>query len=271
MFNSKKGRDTLEIREIPLDKLVSNPYQPRKSFENSELEALKQSILQNGIIQPIAVRKSLGDKYEIIAGERRVKACRLASLTHIPAVVLKAQETDAAIFALIENVQRKDLHFFDEARAYESLVREHGYKQKELADRMGKSQSSIANKIRINRLPEEIKMILTDASLTERHARALLRIPDETMQKKILLNVIKKDLSVKETEEQVEYLLCGDAAENKTIRKQNIKTFADIKLFVNSIKRTVQMMKDCGLDPKFTQREAEESIEIELQIPKIIG
>jgi len=189
--------DQKKITYIPLDKIRPNPYQPRRNFEYSALEELCNSIKEYGVIQPINVRKTPGNQYELVAGERRLRASIMAGLKEIPAIIIDVNEDDLAIMALIENLQREDLGYLEEAEGYQNLIREHGLTQEELAQKIGKSQSTIANKIRLLKLPPMVKKMLSDHQLTERHARALLKLHDEQIQLKVLKKVCEKELNVK--------------------------------------------------------------------------
>ena len=161
------------VMEIPIEDVVPNPYQPRKIFSQVSLEELSNSIKVYGIIQPITVRAKDG-KYELIAGERRLRAAKLAELKTIPAIINNMNDESSAVLALLENLQREDLNFIEEAIGYENLIKEHAFTQQQLAEKLGKNQSTVANKLRILKLPNDIKMKLIENNLTERHARAFL-------------------------------------------------------------------------------------------------
>ena len=165
-----------EVARIPIEAIRPNPYQPRCVFAQEALEELCASIKQYGLLQPISVRKAGNDAYELIAGERRLRACRMAGMTAIDAIVFSAYEQDSAVIAMMENLQRENLHYMEEAEGYQNLIRDHGLSQDELARRLGKNQSTIANKMRILKLPLTVKRMLLQYNLTERHARALLRL-----------------------------------------------------------------------------------------------
>ena len=178
-------------------KIRPNPYQPRKEFSKQALEELSQSIKEYGVLQPITVRRIGSDSYELVAGERRLRASKMVGMEYIPAIVIATHEKDSAILAMIENLQREDLHYLDEAVGYASLIQDHGFTQEELAKKIGKNQSTIANKIRLLRLPDNIKKLLIMNNLTERHARALLRLPDDELKLKALKQIIKKKIYCK--------------------------------------------------------------------------
>ncbi len=184
------------VMEIPIENIVPNPYQPRKIFSQTALEELSSSIKVYGILQPITVRQK-DDKYELIAGERRFRAAKLASFKTIPAIINNMSDESSAVLALLENLQREDLNFIEEAMGYENLIKEHSFTQQQLAEKLGKNQSTIANKLRILRLPSDVKIKLVENGLTERHARALLKLPTEDLMKEVLDKIIKNELTVK--------------------------------------------------------------------------
>ena len=173
-----------KVMEIPIDSIVPNPYQPRRVFSQSALEELSESIKVYGILQPITVRNKGNEEYELVAGERRLRASKLAGLATIPAIINNMSDESSAVLALLENLQREDLNFIEEAMGYENLIKEHSFTQQQLAGKLGKNQSTIANKLRILRLPTDIKIKLVENGLTERHARALLKLPEESLREK---------------------------------------------------------------------------------------
>ena len=203
----EKKTDEKKITMIPIDLIRPNPYQPRRKFDQSSLDELCQSIQQYGVIQPINVRKISNTHYELVAGERRLRATAMTGKKEIPAIIIDIGEDDSAMMALIENLQREDLGYMEEAEGYRNLIKEHGLTQEELAQKIGKSQSTIANKIRLLRLSPMVKKMLSDNGLTERHARALLKIDDEQLQLKILQKVCDRGLNVRKTEELVQRAL----------------------------------------------------------------
>ncbi len=237
------------IVNIPLDKITFNPYQPRKYFDEKELEELAESIKSYGIIQPIVVREDR-DKYQIVAGERRYRACRLLGLKDIPALVQEMDDEKVAAVSLIENLQRKELNYFEEASAYNVLVNLFGFTQEELAKKIGRSQSAIANKLRLLKLPPEIRSVISPSQLTERHARALLKLNSTETQLRIVEEIVDKDLTVKETEELVEKLSYNNIPlEQKKEPSQNVSMIIrDVRIFLNTIKETVKRAKQTGVD-----------------------
>ena len=198
--------------ELPIDSVCANPDQPRKYFAEEELMDLKNSIAEYGVLQPIIVKKDKSGFYFLIAGERRLRAAKLAGLTKIPALIKDFGDKDAALISVVENVQRENLSFIEEAYAYKRLIDEFGLTQGELAAKIGKRQSTISNKLRILTLPPDIQEKLIESKLTERHARALLKITDENIREKVLQRVIANSLNVKQTEKLVEEFLLKEEA-----------------------------------------------------------
>lgn len=263
-----------EVARIPIDAIRPNPYQPRRVFAQDALEELCASIKQYGLLQPISVRKLGSDSFELIAGERRLRACRMAGMKFIDAIIFSTYEQDSAVIAMMENLQRENLHYMEEAEGYQNLIRDHGLSQDELARRLGKNQSTIANKMRILKLPMAVKRMLLQYSLTERHARALLRLHDEEMQMHVIQIIVQQNLNVKATEDLVErtisrmYGIEKEEEEQSRTRPSKISGFVrDTRLFVNSLRTVVQQMADAGLNPKLGSRDKEEGMEIKIWIP----
>ncbi len=257
-------RDKLKLTKLSPDKILPNPSQPRKVFQEAELEGLAQSIAENGLLQPVTVRRENG-AYYLIAGERRLRACKLAGLKEIPALVADCEPEDSAVLALLENLQRKDLQMFEQANAIVNLLREWQITQEEAAKRLGMSQSYLANKIRLLKLsPEEQEEILKH-HLSERHARALLRVDDMTLRQKLLATVIERGLNVAQTEE-----LAAAALQPKKPAGKRKRTFIakDIRLFINTIDHAVDAMKTAGIPAQTEKKETEEYIECTVRIPK---
>ena len=261
-----------KIEEILVDKIIPNPYQPRKSFSQVGLEELSASIKAYGILQPISVRKIGEDKYELIAGERRLKAARLAELKTIPAIVNNNYtDTDSAILAIIENLQREDLNFMEEAEGYSNLIEDHGFTQQSLAGRIGKSQSTIANKLRILRLETNIKKRLLENGLTERHARALLKLPDEELREKALDRIIENDMNVKTAEQLIDAMVENIGKNNETdsaYPTKKIRSFMNYRIYINTLRQTYEAIKKSQENAEFEQIDRGEYIEVVVKIPK---
>lgn len=255
------------IVHIDVNKIIPNKNQPRKIFDDKALEELSESIKNYGIIQPITVRKIYDDIYEIVAGERRYKAVKLLKMDTIPAVVIEVKEEESAAMSLIENLQREDLDFIEEAMAFERLIEDFGLNQTQLAQKLGKSQSTIANKMRILKLPESVKEKLREGKLTERHGRALLKLDDEEILLNIVDKIIKKDLNVNETEKLVNSI-AEDLNYKKKKDKRYVRNFINYKIYINTIKNAYNEIVKTGIDAKFEQEESDEYIEIKVKIPK---
>ena len=259
----------LKIENIAIDRVKPNPYQPRRVFSDNALEELATSILEHGLMQPITVRM-IGDSYELIAGERRLKASKIAGLETIPAVVVEVTTKDSAVLALIENLQRENLNFLDESQAYQIIMQDYGYTQQELAGTLGKNQSTIANKLRILKLSPKVQNLLIENKLTERHARALLKLPNEEYQLKVLEKVIKQELNVKRTEQIIEQMLVEIKKDEMIQHKSNqkVKTYIrDMRLVTNTITEAVNLIQKAGIDAKYTMKEHADSYEIRIKIP----
>lgn len=252
-----------EIKNVPVGEIVSSPYQPRTIFDDERIEELCQTIKTHGVIQPIVVRVR-NNKFELIAGERRWRAVKKLGMDTIPAIVREINDSQAASIALIENLQREGLTAIEEAVAYEQLMHIHELTQESLAQRLGKSQSTIANKIRLLQLPEIVKLALMERKITERHARALLSLDSEELQLKVLDDIITKELNVKQTEARVAFY-----KETIKIKKSKRISFSkDIRLALNTIRQSVEMVAGTGLTIKTDEKDHEDHYEFIIRIPK---
>ncbi len=259
----------LKIELVPIGLVKPNPYQPRKVFSDDTLQELANSILEHGLMQPITVR-AIGNFYELIAGERRLKASKLAGLETIPAVIIEVTTKDSAVLALIENLQRENLNFLEESQAYFNVMQDYGYTQQELANTLGKNQSTVANKLRVLKLSPAVQKVLVENSLTERHARALLKLPNEEMHLVALEKIVKQDLNVKRTEQLIEQMLVDLTKEEMIKHKANQKVksyIKDIRLVTNTITQAVDMIQKAGIDAKYTMKEQQDGYEIRIKIP----
>ncbi len=239
-----KEKENMKVVSIPLHSIFPNPSQPRKYFDTISLEELTASIEEFGVLQPITVRK-IRKGYEIVAGERRFRAAENAGLDTIPAIILNIDEKKSALLALLENLQRDDLSFFEIAESYQSLIRTQGLTQEEIAKKLGKSQSTIANKLRLLRLYPRTKRLIQDYALSERHARALLHLTDEESQLLAVRTINDKKLNVSQTEELIKKMLKSSSVSSQ---KFKLKSFQDIRVFTNTIKRALDIMRDGGVD-----------------------
>ena len=255
-----------QITQIDIDKVIPNIYQPRKYFNEQAIEELSQSILEHGIIQPLTVRMR-GEIYELVAGERRLRAAKLANLKTVPCNIIDITDTESAEIALLENLQREDLNYIEEAEAYYNLINEHNFTQDEVAKRICKKQSTIANKLRLLKLNKEVRELCLTNNLTERHARALLTVPDEKLQLKIVQKIISSGLNVKKTEELInKELLKLAGKELKNNNKRNIRGVLPAKLYVNTIK---QVLNKFDIPAEYGCKEEDDFIEVTVKIPKI--
>jgi ParB family chromosome partitioning protein len=251
--------------EIPIELVSTNPDQPRKCFEEKELLELSDSIKEFGVIQPIIVKRDNKGLYIVIAGERRLKAAAMAGLRKIPAIVREADDKDAALLALVENVQRENLNYIEEAAAYKRLMEDHGLTQTEIAKRVGKQQSTISNKIRILSLPPDIRQVLADNQLTERHARALLKVGDESVRKQILERVVEHNLNVKQTEKLIEDVMRKQEEEQ---RKGEKLRFINYRIYLNTLKKAFSSIAEIEKNAKFYQEDKGDHLEVRIIIPK---
>ncbi len=252
---------TKNLKLIKVANIKRNPEQPRNNFDVKALDELKQSIIQHGIINPISVRK-MDNHYQIIAGERRYRAACMAGFTEIPCVVLTSNQQQCALISLVENIQRCDLDFVEEALSYRKIIDEFGLKQEELANSVGKTQSSVANKLRILKLDEGLLALMREHSLTERHARALLKLPEEKRMN-ALKYIIEQNLNVAKTEMYIETLM----VEKKEKKGGYIKLVADVRLFVNTINKSLEVMQEAGINAKVDKQVDENFMTYKIVIP----
>lgn len=253
-----------KLVELAPDRIVPNPNQPRRDFPKEELEQLAESIRQNGLLQPIVVRRDR-DGYVLVAGERRWRACKMAGLRTIPAIVQDYSASEGAVLALIENMQRSDLNFFEEAAAIYALMRDRSMTQEETARRLGMSQPALANKIRLLRLSGEEQRIILENRLTERHARALLRVDDPIRRVQALKAIVERRLNVAQAEALIKDIL----SEAEPVQKPK-RTFIakDVRLFLNTIDHAVKAMKSAGIRAVSKKRETDDYFECVVRIPK---
>lgn len=250
------------------DELQPNPVQPRKSFDDEALRELSESIRTYGILNPLTVRLRQG-RYELVAGERRLRAAKLAGLRELPCILLDINMEDAGLIALVENLQRKDLDFVEEAEGLSRLIRMFGLSQEEAARRIGKSQSAVANKLRLLRLGDEMLQALRENELSERHGRALLRLPAE-LREQALAHIIEKGLTVAATDEYIEQLLTQPQDEAPEEKPQVKRSFIlkDVRVFLNTLSRSIDLMKQGGIAAGMQRQETEDALIVTISIPK---
>ena len=253
------------IHQLPIDKIVPNPRQPRRHFDEQALRELAESIRQHGVLQPLSVQRTAGG-YVLVAGERRLRAAGMAGLTHVPCLLVRASDEDSAVLALIENLQRCDLHYLEEAQAIARLIAQYGLSQEEAARRLGRSQSAVANKLRLLRLSEGCAALLRQYGLTERHARAVLRLEGEERQLAALRKMGEAGMNVAAAEAYVEELL--HEAQRQEPPRRPIYVIKDVRLFLNSLRRGMDTIRRAGVDAQYDKEESEEGITITIRIPK---
>lgn len=266
MKKNQKGEFlSSRVRYIPINAVRPNPQQPRRSFDETALRELADSISAYGILQPLTVRDR-GGVYELVAGERRLRAARIAGLREVPCLIAEVGEEDAALLALIENLQRRDLDYMEEAAAIARLIRRYGLSQQQAAEKLGKSQPTIANKLRLLRLSAPVIDCLRQYGLTERHARTLLRLTDPEQQLAAARHIGKRGLNVAQTEQYIDRL----TAENRTEPPRRRPTYIikDVRLFLNSMERGVRLMQSAGVGAEVGRRDTEEEILLTIHIPK---
>lgn len=262
-MKQQRVKSTAEIYNIPQAMIVPNPNQPRKGFDYDELENLAQSIRENGILQPITVRKREDKKYELVSGERRLRAARLVGMVKIPSIVINIDDKNSAMFSIIENLQRQSLNFFEEAEAIEKLVGEYAMSREEVALKLGLAPSTVSNKLRILRLPEEMRFELARSGLTESHAKALLMLEDDNQRARALSIIVDRHLNVAESERMINQMI------NRNNRSRNpLRGIRDVRLFINTLNHAVDTIRRAGVEADAARSETEEYIEYVVRIPK---
>ncbi len=265
LSRKEKGVELARVLDLPISKISPNPDQPRRSFSPESLTSLAKSIAQDGVIQPLTVREQNGG-YVLVAGERRLRAARLAGLSSVPCVVVKLSDKRSAVVALIENIQRADLSFFEEAEAISSLINTYRMTQEEVALRLGMAQPTVANKLRLLKLEPAERRLLTEAGLSERHARTLLRLPEPEQRLDAIKYIIAHSLNVSQTESYTDKLL----AEQKRRRsyKKRSAVLGDLRLFFNTVDKAVEVIRLAGVEAKVDKTEQDGFIEYLISIPK---
>lgn len=256
-----------QVLLLPPELIRPNPGQPRRSFDRESLQELADSIQRHGILQPIAVRRQ-GGGYELIAGERRLRAAKLAGLPEIPCLLLSADEAQSGLLALVENLQRKDLDCWEEAEGIARLMQRCGLSQEEAARRLGKSPSAVANKLRLLKLPPDVLENLRSYGLSERHGRALLRLPEPGSQRMALEYIAANDLTVAATEEYIEALLTAPEEAQEKPEPRRTLILKDVRVFLNSLNRSLDLMKQGGIDAGVKRVETDDSLILTISIPK---
>ena len=254
----KTYMETGRVVFLPAVSIRPNPAQPRKVFKSDALDELADSIRQHGILQPLSVRR-MGNAYELIAGERRLRAAQIAGVTDIPCIIMRMDEKESGMAALIENLQRQDLDFIEEAMGIRRLLEAHGMSQEQAARLLGKSQSAVANKLRLLKHSEAVLLALRESGLTERHARALLRLPSEEEKLAAITEITRQSMSVARTEKYIESLL---------LKKDEKTGKPNVGAFLNNLTQSLQKMQLSGISAVSERRETEDRIVLTITIPK---
>lgn len=262
IIGERKAVNEVKVVKVPIGQIFPNPYQPRKSFDEAALEELSASIAQYGVLQPLLVSPTEDGRYLLIAGERRLRASRMAKLTEVPVIISDYTTQQIAEIALIENLQREDLHFLEEAEGYEQLMEQFHLTQEAMAARVGKKQSTIANKLRLLRLSPAVRKVLVDAGLSERHARALLKLDDDAKRLEVLEVIVAKNYSVRQTEEYISKLLDDKQQE----KRRRMVIVNDVRIYLNSIKQVVNAIKDVGIPVNMEQTVEGDEVIVSLRI-----
>lgn len=258
--------EQLMIHLLPISQISPNPDQPRAHFDTSQLKELANSIQNHGVFQPVHVRRQ-GDQFVLIAGERRLRASKLAGKTQIPAIIVDVADQTSAALAMIENLQRQELNFLEEALGYQALIKKYGATQTQVAQMMGKSQSAVANKCRLLKLSDEVLAEVKGKGLTERHARALLMLPKKALQLQVIELVYKRQLTVKATENLVERIRLNEKLEKQT-KNQKIKMRINPKIYLNTLKNAWKAIEDTGVATEYKEIDHEEYVEVVIRIKK---
>lgn len=269
--NSDGAKGSKRLVEVNVASIHPNPYQPRATFDEESIAELAQSIQQVGLLQPLLVRK-VDDGYELVAGERRLRAVTSLGMEKVACIVQQdIQDESSAMMALIENLQREDLHYLEEAQCYQKLLETYGLTQEELANRLGKSQSSIANKLRLLKLSDEVKAAMTEKRLSERHARALLKLTDDKQRLDAVERIAEKGLSVKETEQMVEKTLnkaYDEKQDGAKPRPKLMRIVRDYRLFMNTINQAVNQLRESGMTVEVEQSDRADGVDIKISVTR---
>ncbi|MEK5040628.1 nucleoid occlusion protein [Sporosarcina sp. FSL K6-3457] len=262
-----EGSHQEKIEQVKIESIKPNKYQPRTIFSEEKIEELARTIHIHGVIQPIVIRK-IDDAYEIIAGERRYRAMKKLGWSEVPAIIRELDDKETASIALIENLQREELTAIEEAFAYEKLIELHSLTQEALAQRLGKGQSTVANKLRLLKLPEEIQTAILTKELSERHARALIPLKDSELQLQLYMEVVEQQLNVKQLETRIQELLNPEEAKEKRKAPRRKSVSKDVRIAVNTIRQSLVLVTKSGIDVKTEEEDSEDFYTITVRIPK---
>lgn len=262
------GREDRTLRRIRVSEIARNPNQPRKHFDLEAIAQLAESIRQYGVLNPLTVRRTMNGHYELIAGERRLRAARVAGLEEVPCLLITADSQDSSAIALVENLQRRDLDFFEEAGGFRRLIDEYGLTQEQAARKVGKTQSAVANKLRLLRLSQQNMDLIRSAGLTERHARCLLRLHEEEARLQATKYIIEHNFNVGQAEEYIDELLQAKTVPPPVTGEQKVvRLIKDVRFFLNTLNRAVGVMVEAGVGATVEQQETESDLTLTIRIP----
>ena len=269
------GREDRVLRRIRISEIVRNPNQPRRYFDPEAIATLAESIRQYGVLNPLTVRRTANGGYELVAGERRLRAARVAGLPDVPCLLINADGEDSSVIALVENLQRRDLDFCEEANGFKRLIEQFGLTQEEAARKVGKTQSAVANKLRLLRLSQQNMELIRCNNLTERHARALLRLSDEADRINVTNYIIEHELNVSRTEEYIDEFLKAKENPQPVVEPESgkhvVRLFKDVRFFLNTLNRAVGVMVDAGIGATVKQQESDDGLTLTICIPHAKG
>lgn len=251
-----------QLKRVKISVIARNPHQPRKYFDPDAITQLADSIRQYGVLNPLTVRRT-ADGYELIAGERRLRAAKQAGLFEVPCIIMTASEQDSSALALVENLQRRDLDFFEEAFGFRQLIDTFGLTQEEAARKVGKTQSAVANKLRLLKLSQKNMQMIRDGGLTERHGRALLRLPEEADRLQATAHIIEHQFNVSRTEQYIDKLLEEPQPERQTV----LRIIKDVRFFLNTVDKAVGVMKESGVNAKVEREDQGDGVLLRILIP----
>lgn len=259
------------VAYVPIEDILPGQMQPRRNFSREGLEELRDSIAQHGVLQPLSVRPK-GEYFELIAGERRLRAAKMAGLFEVPCIIMDVDLERSGMIALIENIQRRDLDFIEEAEGIDRLIRLFGLSQEAAARALGKSQSAIANKLRLLKLDEDILLALRREGLSERHARALLRLEDNALRHQALDEILRRGMTVAQTEDYISCLCrpeqAGEKAPPRSSRRKSLFVMKDVRVFMNTLNHSLDLVRQGGIDARLSREETEEDLVLTVHIPK---
>ena len=264
LLNFTKEKLISKVVEIDINMIILDQNKSHTDFQNTEISTLAESVMKNGVLQPLSVKRC-SEGFELITGEKYLEAAKICGLKSVPCIIHEVNDRDSAIIALVENIKHQSLSFFDEAAAIERLITYYGMTQEDAAAKLGKAQSTIANKLRLLRLTDEERELIVKYGLTERHARALLKLASTPDRLVILEKIVKDNLNVERTEKLIEDFI-GSQREKANYKKRS-RVFQNVKMFINTINKTVETMQSAGIPANSQKIQHDDYIEYRIRIP----